>query len=181
MPHPSWNDSYASGQLPWDTGQPEPLLVEFVTSGGVSPARTLEIGAGTGTNAIWLAERGFDLLGVDVSPLAVEQARAKLKDRDLRCRFAPLDFPSATPPDAPFRFVFDRGCLRPGQFKHVETSASSGSPQIRTGHPVSRRCDCDSNHVNHCQQKINTDYQQPSKKPRLDIALVSFNIDFDWI
>jgi len=28
MPHPSWNDSYASGHLPWDTGQPEALLVE---------------------------------------------------------------------------------------------------------------------------------------------------------
>jgi len=111
MPHPSWNDSYASGQLPWDTGEPEPLLVEFVTSGGVSPARTLEIGAGTGTNAIWLAERGFNVLGVDVSPLAVEQARAKLKDRDLRCRFAALDFLSASPPDGPFRLVFDRGCF----------------------------------------------------------------------
>ena len=111
MPHPSWNDSYASGQLPWDSGQPEPLLVEFVTSGGVSPARTFEIGAGTGTNAIWLAERGFDVLGVDVSPLAVEQARAKMKGRDLRCRFAALDFLSATPPDGPFRFVFDRGCF----------------------------------------------------------------------
>ena len=64
--------SHSLGQkaLSWDTGQPEPLLVEFVTSGGISPARTLEIGAGIGTNAIWLAERGFDVLGVDVSPLA---------------------------------------------------------------------------------------------------------------
>ena len=51
------------------------------------------------------------MLGVDVSPLAVEQARAKMKGRDLRCRFAALDFLSATPPDAPFRFVFDRGCF----------------------------------------------------------------------
>jgi SAM-dependent methyltransferase len=111
MSHRPWNESYASGQLPWDTGQPEPLLVEFVTCGGVSPARTLEIGAGTGTNAIWLAERGFDVLGVDISPLAVEQARAKMKGRDLRCRFAALDFLAATPPDGPFRFVFDRGCF----------------------------------------------------------------------
>src|SRR6266568_177041 len=71
MPHPSWNESYASGQLPWDTGQPDPLLTEFVTAGGVLPSRTLEIGAGTGTNAIWMAEHGFDVLGVDVSPLAV--------------------------------------------------------------------------------------------------------------
>ena len=111
MPHPSWNESYASGQLPWDTGQPEPLLVEFVTSGAVTPGSTLEIGAGTGTNAIWMAERGFDVLGVDVSPLAVERARAKMEGYALRCRFAALDFLDAPPLAAPFQFVFDRGCF----------------------------------------------------------------------
>ena len=111
MPHPSWNESYASGQLPWDTGQPEPLLVEFVTAGNVMPTRTLEIGAGTGTNAIWLAERGFDVLGVDVSPLAVERAHVKMGNRALRCRFATLDFLAAPPREGPFQFVFDRGCF----------------------------------------------------------------------
>lgn len=111
MSHPSWNESYASGQLPWDTGQPEPLLAEFVTSGAVTPCATLEIGAGTGTNAIWMAERGFDVLGVDVSPLAVKRAYAKMDGHALRCRFAALDFLAATPPGGPFQFVFDRGCF----------------------------------------------------------------------
>jgi 2-polyprenyl-3-methyl-5-hydroxy-6-metoxy-1,4-benzoquinol methylase len=68
MAHPSWNESYASGELSWDTNEPEPLLVEFVTSGRVAPTLTLEIGAGTGTNALWLAEHGFDVLGIDVAP-----------------------------------------------------------------------------------------------------------------
>jgi SAM-dependent methyltransferase len=111
MPQPSWNERYASGELPWDTGQPEPLLVEFVTSGGIAPGRTLEIGAGTGTNAIWLAERGFDVFGVDVSSLAVERASAKMDGRDLRCRFATLDFLAVPVPHGPFHFVFDRGCF----------------------------------------------------------------------
>ena len=111
MPHPSWNESYASGQLPWDTGQPEPLLVEFVTSDGVTPGSTLEIGAGTGTNSIWMAERSFDVLGVDVAPLAVERAQAKMEGRALRCRFAAWDFLAAPPPGGPFQFVFDRGCF----------------------------------------------------------------------
>ncbi|WP_188758746.1 class I SAM-dependent methyltransferase [Edaphobacter acidisoli] len=111
MPHPSWNESYASGQLPWDTGQPEPLLVEFVTSSEVKPGPTLEIGAGTGTNAIWLAERGFDVLGVDVSPLAVERAQAKINGRALRCRFTALDILATPPSEGPFQFVFDRGCF----------------------------------------------------------------------
>ena len=111
MPHPSWNESYASGQLPWDTGQPEPLLIELVASGLVTPGPMLEIGAGTGTNAIWMAERGFDVLGVDVSPRAVERAKAKMEGRALRCRFAVLDFLAAPAPDGPFQFVFDRGCF----------------------------------------------------------------------
>lgn len=111
MAHPSWNESYASGELPWDTGEPEPLLVEFVVSGRIQPTRTLEIGAGTGTNALWLAERGFDVLGVDVAPLAVERAVAKLDGRDLHCRFRTMDFLAAAPLDDPFQFAFDRGCF----------------------------------------------------------------------
>lgn len=111
MPHPSWNESYASGQLPWDTGEPEPLLVEFVTSGGATPGPTLEIGAGTGTNSIWMADRGFDVLGVDLSPVAVERSRAKMEGRALHCRFATLDFLAEAPPGGPFQFVFDRGCF----------------------------------------------------------------------
>ena len=111
MAHPSWNESYAAGELPWDTGEPEPLLVEFVTSGRIQPTRTLEIGAGTGTNALWLAERGFDVLGVDLAPLAVERATAKLDGRALRCRFATLDVLTASVPEGPFQFVFDRGCF----------------------------------------------------------------------
>ena len=44
MPHPSWNESYASGEsLPWDTGTPDPLLVEVIESRAIAPGRTLEI------------------------------------------------------------------------------------------------------------------------------------------
>lgn len=111
MPHASWNESYARGELPWDTGRPDPLLTEFVTSGRLPPGPALEIGAGTGTNAIWLAERGFDVLGVDIAPLAVQRAQAKMEGRALRCRFLVWDILSGPPPEGPFRFVFDRGCF----------------------------------------------------------------------
>lgn len=87
------------------------MLVEFVTAREVVPCPALEIGAGTGTNAIWMAEHGFDVLGVDVSPLAVERARAKIGNRKLRCRFATVDFLAAPPLGGPYQFVFDRGCF----------------------------------------------------------------------
>jgi SAM-dependent methyltransferase len=110
MAHRDWNESYAADELPWDTGEPEPLLVEFGSSGRVRPGPALEIGAGTGTNSIWLAERGFDVLGIDLAPLAVARANAKLNGRALPCRFATLDFLAAAP-EGSFGFVFDRGCF----------------------------------------------------------------------
>jgi methyl halide transferase len=109
MPHPSWNDRYASGEpLPWDTGTPDPMLVEMIDSRAIAPGPALEVGCGTGTNAIYLAQRGFEVVGVDISPLAIDNARAKA---DGRCRFETIDFLSQAPPGGPFQFVFDRGCF----------------------------------------------------------------------
>jgi len=109
MSHPSWNDNYASGEpLPWDTGVPDPMLVEMIESGAIAPCRTLEVGCGTGTNAIYLAQHGFEVVGVDISPIAVEHARTKANGR---CRFETVDFLNEPPPGGPFHFVFDRGCF----------------------------------------------------------------------
>ena len=109
MPHPSWNESYASGEpLPWDTGTPDPLLVEMIESRAIAPGRSLEIGCGTGTNAIFLAQHGFDVLGIDISEVAVDKARAKAQGR---CRFEVVDFLAAAPAAGLFQFVFDRGCF----------------------------------------------------------------------
>ena len=109
MSHPSWNDNYASGEpLPWDTGVPDPMLVERIESCAIAPCRTLEVGCGTGTNAIYLAQHGFEVVGVDISPIAVEHARTKANGR---CRFETIDFLNEPPPGGPFHFVFDRGCF----------------------------------------------------------------------
>jgi len=109
MPDSSWNDSYASGEsLPWDTGTPDPLLVEAIESRAITPGRTLEIGCGTGTNAIFLAQHGFEVLGIDISEVAVEKARAKAQGQ---CRFEVVDFLAAAPDGDRFEFVFDRGCF----------------------------------------------------------------------
>ena len=111
MSQRDWNDNYASGFTPWDSGAPDPMLTSVIGSGRIAPARTLEVGAGTGTNAIWLAERGFDVLGIDLAPLAVEAARGKLAGRSLPCRFETRDFLSDPIDGGPFGFVFDRGCF----------------------------------------------------------------------
>jgi len=111
MTQADWNARYAEGAPPWDTGQPDEHLVEVVRAGGIVPGRALEVGCGTGTNAVWLAQQGFDVLGVDLSPLAIEKARARAAAAGRECRFEVLDFLSGEPPSGPFGLVFDRGCF----------------------------------------------------------------------
>ncbi len=112
MTQPDWNARYAEGEPPpWDTGRPDDHLVEMVRAGTVPPGRALEVGCGTGTNAVWLAEQGFDVLGVDLSPLAIQKARARAAAAGRPCRLEVVDFLSGDPPAGPFDFVFDRGCF----------------------------------------------------------------------
>src|SRR5262245_9111137 len=103
-----WNEHYRQEFIPWDSGVPEPVLIQVVESGALPLGRALDVGCGTGTNAIWLAQHGYEVDGVDVAPLAIEQARAKVP-AGLICRFATLDFLAARPERGPFELVFDRG------------------------------------------------------------------------
>lgn len=103
-----WDTRYETGDLPWDTGRPEPLLVELADNDALPTGRALVVGAGTGTNALWLAEQGLDVLAVDVSAKAVEMARARVGDR---CRVEVADFLAGPIGAEPFDFVFDRGCF----------------------------------------------------------------------
>jgi SAM-dependent methyltransferase len=109
--HPQWDQLYKTGDLPWDTGEPDNHFVEFVRAHRIRRGRALEVGCGTGTNATWLARQGLDVLGIDVSPSAIEKARARQRAQGVESHFAVLDFLEAAPPGAPFDFVFDRGCF----------------------------------------------------------------------
>ena len=124
MPDHDWNAHYASGFTPWDSDEPDPALVATVEAGTIPSGRALEVGCGTGTNALWLAARGFDVLGVDVSPLAIGRARAKLGDTAGACRFEVRDF-LKDPPEGVFDFVFDRGCFHVFDARKVRTRFAS--------------------------------------------------------
>ena len=106
-----WDEHYAQGHTPWDTGEPDAHLVELVESGELPPGRALELGCGSGTNALWLAERGFEVTALDISPLAIEQARAKQAAARTRATWLVHDVLAAPPPGGPYDLVFDRGVL----------------------------------------------------------------------
>lgn len=112
MPTPDWDARYAEHNTPWDTGQPDAHLVRLVEAGEVPVGRALEIGCGTGTNALWLAANGYEVDAVDLSPLAVSSARAKSASQTASpVRFAALDFLTDPAPGEAYDFVFDRGCF----------------------------------------------------------------------
>ena len=106
-----WNEHYEQGAMPWDTETPEPGLVDFVRGRRLVPGRALDVGCGTGTHALWLAAQGWDVLGVDISPRAIERAHTRAAEATVtgRIRFAVADFLTAPPEDGPFDVVFDRG------------------------------------------------------------------------
>jgi methyl halide transferase len=101
-----WNERYVANEAPWDSGVASKELIRVLDEEKIRPCRAVELGCGTGTNSIYLGSRGFDITGMDCSPVALEQARtkaanAKFLEADL-CRFnLQLE---------PFNFIFDRGC-----------------------------------------------------------------------
>ena len=111
MPQPDWNERYLAGETPWDTGEPDPHLAEFLRSLPAERGRALDVGCGTGTNALWLANQGFSVVGIDVSSTAIERARAKVDATARNCHFAVADFLRDTHSDGFFELVFDRGCF----------------------------------------------------------------------
>ena len=111
MVQPDWDERYQAGETPWDTGEPDEYLVEFLRSSSVERGRALDVGCGTGTNALWLAGQGFSVLAIDISSAAIERARGKARTTVRDCHFAAVDFLRDTLSDGPFDLVFDRGCF----------------------------------------------------------------------
>jgi len=102
-------EHYKSGYMPWDHNEADNNLVDMVEVWPMEPCKTLEIGCGTGTDAIWLAEQGFDVTACDLSEIAIGLAKEKLVGKDVQCKFRVLDFMNEKIETAPFKLVFDRG------------------------------------------------------------------------
>jgi methyl halide transferase len=110
-PEDRFNEHYKEGSAPWDIGKPDFNLIQAVTTTPIAPCKTLEIGCGTGDNAIWLSQQHFTVVGVDASEIAIEKARDKAAKTDASCTFTVLNILKGHADGAPFGFAFDRGCF----------------------------------------------------------------------
>ena len=88
MTTPSWDDAYTgSVPAPWDIDRPQPVFVRLAEEGKLS-GHVLDAGCGTGEQVLLAASDGAaDALGIDLSPAAIERARAKAVERGVKARF----------------------------------------------------------------------------------------------
>jgi ubiquinone/menaquinone biosynthesis C-methylase UbiE len=107
----SWDKRYVEGELPWDSGKPDEHLSGVIEAYSIKPGKALEIGCGTGTNSIWLAQHGFEVTGMDISQTAIAKAKEKAAAAGVNCRLLVGDFMVDQVLGASFDFVYDRGCL----------------------------------------------------------------------
>jgi len=96
------------GTPPWEIGRPQPVIVALEKAGEIRGA-VLDAGCGTGENALFLAERGHDVVGIDGAARAVAAARAKAVSRALQVEFRVLDALQIATLDRSFDTVVDSG------------------------------------------------------------------------
>jgi SAM-dependent methyltransferase len=83
----TWDAAYtADAPPPWDIGRPQPAFARLADA-GLLTGRVLDCGCGTGEHALLAASHGADATGIDLSPTAIELARAKAASRALEVRF----------------------------------------------------------------------------------------------
>ena len=116
---PDFAERYASGNTPWDSGTPSEELLRILNDGKLAGTTVLDFGCGTGTNAIELARRGFQVTATDIVDQAIQIAREKAHAAGV-----PVDFRVADTlrdnPGGPYDMLFDRGvyhCLRTEDLK----------------------------------------------------------------
>ena len=105
-----WNRRYREADTPGDSRISSRELARVLAEQKIGPSRVAELGCGTGTNALFLAQLGFDVTAVDVSPVALEQAGVRAEDAGLSIDFVEADLCDFTQEMEPFDFLFDRGC-----------------------------------------------------------------------
>lgn len=110
-----WEARYVAGDTPWDQHSTAHALDRVLREWRIAPTRVLEMGCGTGENAVLLARRGFTVTAVDLVPRAIDRARARSAEAGVQIDFRVGDFRHLSDLGSPFPFVFDSGlyhCVR---------------------------------------------------------------------
>lgn len=83
--------SYWLGRTRWDTGIVPPEITDLIENEAPTPASALDIGCGTGTTSVYLAQKGWQVTGLDFVPKAIRKAKRRAKHADVHVDFRVAD------------------------------------------------------------------------------------------
>lgn len=131
---------YRVGFTPWDQDHvPSELSALVESPSALAPGRALDIGCGTGTQAVYLAQRGWQVTGVDAIERALAQARLKADAAGVNVHWVTGDVTalSSLGLEDGFALVHDRGCFhdladhaRDGYVEGVSSLAAPGATML---------------------------------------------------
>ncbi len=102
MDKSEWDERYRSSQLVWSAA-PNQFVADLLSD--VEPGRALDLACGEGRNALWLASRGWQVTGVDFSPVALEKAESLASARGLHVDWLAEDVTGYEPAAGAFDLV----------------------------------------------------------------------------
>jgi thioredoxin reductase/2-polyprenyl-3-methyl-5-hydroxy-6-metoxy-1,4-benzoquinol methylase len=138
-----WEEQYRSHPMLW-SGRPNPPLVEHAAD--LAPGSALDVGCGEGADAIWLAERGWQVTAVDFSATALgraaEHAAARGADVATRVTWRQADVTAGLPGDGTYdlvtsHFLHLHGDERQRLFARLATAVAPGGTLLLVGHDTS--------------------------------------------
>ncbi len=107
-----WDDFYRQGTPAWDTGLLEPDFQNLIDSKKILKPRcsVLEIGCGSGIEAIYMAQKRFEVTAIDCSAMAIDRARTRSREKNVWLRIVHDDiFKFSNQNHATYDFVYDIG------------------------------------------------------------------------
>jgi thioredoxin reductase/protein-L-isoaspartate O-methyltransferase len=113
-----WDHRYAGDQM-W-SGNPNGTLVTEID--GAPPGRALDVGAGEGGDAVWLADQGWDVTATDISQRALDRVAAEAQRRGLQIECQHADANALDP--------FERGAF------HLVSASYASIPRTPDGRAV---------------------------------------------
>jgi 2-polyprenyl-3-methyl-5-hydroxy-6-metoxy-1,4-benzoquinol methylase len=115
--------AYRDGSAPWETGQPCSEIQRRLAAGDVPTRGTaIDLGCGSGVQTLVLAAHGLQVVGVDLAPTAIEEAkrRAFAHPAGRRVRFIAGDVTEVHEIGEPFDVLLDRGCYHVARRDHLD-------------------------------------------------------------
>ncbi len=124
--------TYRHFRAPWDIG-PRKELVELVKSGRLKPCRIIDLGSGTASNCIFLAQHSFDVTGVDFAQAAVDLGRKRAAEAGVKVNFLRDDLTDLRHINGTFDLLVDYGTLDDLKPKQRELYVRNVLPLSRPG------------------------------------------------